>query len=220
MINDIAVKICGITSAADAHAAARIGADFVGFIFYPPSPRHITPDAYRALATDLPASVQRVAVCVKPTPVELAALHEFGFDAFQIHFDATEPAHHVAAWADATGVNKLWLAPKLPPGEDVRPEWLKLAQSFLLDAYHADKFGGTGHTGDWEKFQRHRLTHPAKTWILSGGLNPKNMRAAIAATGANFIDVNSGVESAPGIKDAGKLQALALSVGASGRDMA
>jgi phosphoribosylanthranilate isomerase len=204
----VTLKVCGITSAADAQAAAAAGAQYLGFIFYPKSPRFVSPDAYRAMATSLPATVGRVAVCVQPTPVDLAALNEFGFDAFQIHFETTEPTHHIAAWADAIGVNKLWLAPKLPPAEDIRPEWLKLAQSFLLDAYHADRFGGTGQTSDWEKFQRHQLTHPAKRWILSGGLSPANIREAIGATGATMVDVNSGVESSPGVKDPAKLAAL------------
>jgi phosphoribosylanthranilate isomerase len=197
-----------MTTAADAHAAVEAGASYLGFIFHPNSPRFVSTEAYREMATALPAKAQRVAVCVKPTPVELAALNEFGFDAFQIHFDVAEPVHHVAAWADAVGVNKLWLAPRLPADADVRPEWMKLAQTFLLDAYHADKFGGTGQTGDWEKFQRHRLTHPGKTWILSGGLTPDNIRIGIASTGATFVDVNSGVESAPGRKDPQKLRAL------------
>ena len=92
-------------------------------------------------------------------------------------------------------------APKLPPGEDVPAAWLPLAKHFLLDTFHAQTFGGTGQTGDWPKFARHRRNHPDKTWILAGGLNPANVGAALRESGATFLDVNSGVETAPGVKD-------------------
>lgn len=211
MIAGIQLKVCGLTRVADAHAAAAAGADQLGFIFYPPSPRHLGVDRYAAIRDALPP-LARVAVCVEPSPVDLALLAELGFAAFQIHFKADTPRAQVAAWSDTVGPARLWLAPKLPPGQDVRPEWLDLAETFLLDTFHAEKFGGTGETGDWEKFQRHRLTHPGRRWILSGGLNPGNVRAAVAATWATHIDVNSGVETAPGVKDAAKLAALAAAL--------
>ena len=81
-----------------------------------------------------------------------------------------------------------------------------MAGIFLLDTFHTEKFGGTGQTGDWTKFSRHQQAHPARTWILSGGLNPENIGAALRATGAKFVDVSSGVESAPGMKDCEKLK--------------
>jgi len=118
----------------------------------------------------------------------------------------------IAQWSQFAGRSRLWLAPKLPPGQDVKPEWLPLADTFLLDTFHADKFGGTGETGDWAKFKRHREAHPGKTWILSGGLSAENIAAAVTATGAKFVDVNSGVEQAPGIKSPAKLQALVLAL--------
>ncbi|MCM2275728.1 MAG: phosphoribosylanthranilate isomerase [Candidatus Didemnitutus sp.] len=207
MIAGIQVKVCGLTRIVDAQAAAAAGADQLGFIFYPPSPRHLGIERYAAISAELPR-VARVAVCVEPSPVDLARLAELGFAAFQIHFKADTPHAQVAAWSDTVGASRLWLAPKLPPAQDVRPEWLALAETFLLDTFHAEKFGGTGETGDWEKFQRHRLTHPGRNWVLSGGLNPGNVRAAVQATGAVRIDVNSGVETAPGVKDAAKLTTL------------
>jgi phosphoribosylanthranilate isomerase len=72
--------------------------------------------------------------------------------------------------------------------------------------------GGTGATGDWAKFKRFREMHPAKHWVLSGGLDPHNVAEAVSSTGANFVDVNSGVEQAPGIKSLPKLQAFALAL--------
>jgi phosphoribosylanthranilate isomerase len=136
----------------------------------------------------------------------LADFNAAGFDFFQIHFRHDLPATQVAAWAETVGVDRLWLAPKLPPAVDVPPTLLPLAKHFLLDTFHADKFGGTGATGDWEKFARHQRSHADKTWILSGGLNPDNIGAALRSSGARFVDVNSGVESAPGIKDQEKLK--------------
>lgn len=207
MIRGITLKICGITRAEDATAAAEIGADWLGFIFYPPSPRNLSREQYVALQAKLPP-VKRAAVCVEPSAADLAGLAALGFDAFQVHFTHTAPTQQIAAWAETVGINRLWLAPKLPPGEDVKHDWLPFTQTILLDTFHADKFGGTGQTGDWAKFKRHAAAHPGKTWILSGGLNPENIASAIASAGTRFVDVSSGVESAPGKKDAASLEML------------
>lgn len=209
MINGVQLKVCGITAAADAHAAAGIGADYLGFIFYPNSPRCISAANYDAMQSQLPA-VKKVAVLVEPSMVDLAALKVMGFDYFQIHFKLSTPLARVQEWSEVVTPGKLWLVPQLPPTDDVPAELLPLADTFLLDTFHAGKFGGTGETGDWTKFQRHQSAHPQKKWILSGGLKPENVVAAIKATGASFIDVNSGVESAPGAKDHAKLQELLL----------
>ena len=211
MINGIRLKVCGLTSLVDADAADKIGADSLGFIFHPKSPRGITLTQYAAMKDRLPPR-KKVAVCVEPTAAGLAALVTQGFDHFQIHFNPETPLATLAGWSQLTGRAQLWLAPKLPPGQDVKPEWLPLADAFLLDTFHADKFGGTGETGDWAKFKRHREAHPAKHWVLSGGLNADNVAAAITATGAKILDVNSGVEQSPGIKSPVKLQALVLAL--------
>lgn len=211
MINGVRLKVCGLTSLVDADAADAVGADALGFIFYPKSPRGITLAQYAAMKDRLPPR-KRVAVCVEPAPADLASLSAAGFDAFQVHFGAGTPTHIVASWAETVGIARLWLAPKLPPETSVARDWLPLADTFLLDTFHADKFGGTGETGDWDKFRVHRDAHPAKTWILSGGLKPENVGAAVTATGAKFLDVNSGVELSPGVKDPGKLKALVLAL--------
>lgn len=211
MINGVRLKVCGITSLVDADAADAVGADFLGFIFYPKSPRAVAMAQYQAMSERLPPR-KRVAVCVEPTAAELAALVALDFDRFQIHCRAETPVATVAAWSQLAGRARLWLAPKLPPAEDVPRDWLPQAETFLLDTFHADKFGGTGETGDWAKFKRHQSAHPDKTWILSGGLTPENIAAAAAATGAKFVDVNSGVEQAPGVKSPAKLQAFVLAL--------
>lgn len=209
MINGIHLKVCGQTRAEDAAVAAEIGADYLGFIFYPASPRYLALEVYKELAPRLPEGPRRVAVMVAPTTEELAAVIAAGFDLFQIHFARTTAFDVVQGWSLQAGAHRLWLAPKLPPGEDVPTDWLPLAASFLLDTFHASGFGGSGKTGDWTKFAAHQERHPQNTWILAGGLNPENVAEAIARSGARFVDVNSGVESRPGVKDHAKLRRLA-----------
>lgn len=209
MIHGLQLKVCGQTRVEDAAVAAEIGADYLGFIFYPKSPRYLSPAAYKELAPRLPAGPRRVAVMVEPRGEELAEAAAAGFDFFQIHFAHTTPLAVLQGWSAQVGARRLWLAPKLPPETDVSAEWPPLATSFLLDTFHASGFGGSGKTGDWAKFAAHQERHPQNTWILAGGLNPENITEAIDRSGARFVDVNSGVESAPGVKDHAKLRRLA-----------
>jgi len=211
MINGIRLKVCGITSLVDADAADAVGADFLGFIFYPKSPRWVSNPQYRAMKDRLPPR-KMVAVSVGPTAVELAKQAEMGFDFFQVHFNPQTPREVIGSWAETVGVSRLWLAPRLPPSVEIYPELLDYAETLLIDTFHPDKMGGTGETGDWAKFKRYRETYPAKHWILSGGLDPHNVAAAVTATGAKIVDVNSGVEQAPGIKSPAKLQAFAVAL--------
>ena len=205
MIDGIRIKVCGLTSLVDAEFADRCGADYLGFVLYPKSPRFVALETIRAMAKHLPDR-KKVAVSVEPTVAELAEMKAAGFDFFQIHFQHDLAIENVAAWSATVGAEKLWLAPKLPPAIDVSAALLPLAKFFLLDTFHAEKFGGTGLTGDWAKFSRHQQAHADKTWILSGGLSPDNIGEALLASGARFVDVNSGVESAPGVKDHAKLK--------------
>ena len=205
MIDGIRIKVCGLTSLVDAEFADKCGADYLGFNLYPQSPRHISLLQYQAMSTLLPGR-KHMAVMVEPTAAELAAATAAGFDFFQIHFRAELPLATVAEWSMAVGEDRLWLAPKLPPGTDVASDWLPLATFFLLDTFQAEGFGGSGRTSDWPKFARHRQAYPEKSWILSGGLNPENIGEALRQSGARFVDVNSGVESAPGVKDREKMK--------------
>ena len=211
MIDGIRFKVCGVTSHVDAEFADRCGADYLGFNFYPRSPRYIALEAYRAMAVRLPER-GKVAVAVEPTPAEFQTMRAAGFDFFQIHFRHDLPVEAVVAWSKMVGPERLWLAPKLPPTIELPPALLPLANHFLLDTFHDEKFGGTGLTSDWAKFARHQRAHPDKTWIFSGGLNADNIGEALRASGARFVDVNSGVESAPGVKDQGKLKAFVVAV--------
>lgn len=214
MIGAITFKVCGITRAADARVAAELGADFLGFILYPKSPRHLPLADYARLASELPAGPRRVAVMVEPSLAELAAASDAGFDRFQIHARAETPVETVRGWSELVGASALWLAPKLPPGAPFPDAWLPLAGSFLVDTFHAEGFGGSGKTGDWSGFAARAARHADKTWILAGGLSPENIAAAVASSGARFVDVNSGVEDAPGRKDHAKLRALATALAA------
>src|SRR4051812_35988642 len=120
MIDGIRYKVCGLTSLVDAELADKCGADCLGFNLYPKSPRHISLAQYSAMAPRLPDR-RRVAVMVAPTMDELRAAKHAGFDFFQIHFVDT-PAADIAGWRKMVGEAKLWLAPKLPPDADPRPE--------------------------------------------------------------------------------------------------
>jgi phosphoribosylanthranilate isomerase len=211
MIDGIRIKICGLTSLVDAEFADKVGADYLGFILYPQSPRFISLKKYAAMNSLLPPR-KRVAVMVEPTADEIAQAVAADFDYFQIHFRHDLAPATVQGWSEAVDKNRLWLAPKLPPAADVPAALLPLARFFLLDTFQAEGFGGSGKTGDWAKFARHQKAQPDKFWILSGGLNPQNVGDALKQSGAKFVDVNSGVEASPGIKDTEKLKQFIVSV--------
>ena len=212
MVGNIRWKVCGLRRAEDAALAAELGADFLGFILYPKSPRYLAPADYKALAASLPAGPGRVAVLVEPSREELEQARAAGFSRFQIHARHDLPEDRVRGWSEEVGTGALWLVPKLPPGAEFPSAWLAFAGAFLVDTYHAAGFGGSGKTGDWSGFARLAAAYPEKTWILAGGLGPDNVVAARAQSGARFVDLNSGVESSPGIKSPEKLRALAAAL--------
>ena len=215
MIGHMALKVCGLRRAEDARLAAELGADYLGFILYPKSPRYLALGDYAGLATTYPHGPKRVAVMVEPTLEDLDWAQEVGFDRFQIHARADVSHDVVRLWSEAVGPAFLWLASKLPPGVAFPVDWLPFANTFLIDTYHADGFGGSGKTGDWSGFAALAATHPEKTWVLAGGLSPDNIADALAKSGARFVDVNSGVEDAPGEKSADKLRAFAAALAAA-----
>ncbi len=202
------VKICGLTRLEDARLARELGADYAGVVFYPKSPRRVREADLPGLLAVIPAG-RRVAVEVAPAPGMLKKLEALGFDFFQVHYDPAETSDTLLErWAAEVGSERLWLAPRLPPGEPFPAAALAASQTLLVDTYQRGTYGGTGRTGDWPHFKTLLEQNPQHRWVLSGGLRPENIRAALAATQAQVVDVNSGVESAPGIKDAGKLDML------------
>jgi phosphoribosylanthranilate isomerase len=154
----------------------------------------------------------RVAVTVEPSAEEVSVLKAQGFDFYQFHFPHTTPLATVEAWASAVTPEKLWLAPRVPPGQGLEHGIFALAGTFLFDTYRAGTYGGTGQVGDWTTFKRLYREYPRINWILAGGLTPENIVAALGETGARIVDVNSGVESVPGIKSAEKLQKLSTAL--------
>ena len=203
MIGGITIKVCGITRAADAAMLRAYGADFLGVNVWPGSPRCVPAATRPALLREIPAAA-RVAVTVNPTPAECRALLTEGFAVVQAHFDPLLKECDPAALAREVGPTRLWLAPKLANGAAFPAELLSLSTTFVHDAHAKGAFGGTGKTGDWERFKGLVSAHPGHAWVLAGGLGPTNVASAIQA-GATFLDLNSGVESAPGLKSAEKM---------------
>lgn len=193
-------KICGITTIADGLMAARLGADAIGLVFYPPSPRHVSPTRAAAIAAALPPFVTTVGLFVNPQAAEVeAVLRELRLDMLQFHGDETPE------FCASFGVP--WLkAVRVKPGVDLVQCAIRYrdARGLLLDAFVAGTPGGTGLSFDWGLIPA-ELSLPI---ILSGGLDPDNVRAAIEQVKPWAVDVSSGVEASRGIKDAAKIAAF------------
>lgn len=203
------VKVCGITRREDAELALSLGADYIGVILYEKSPRAVPLERVPALLEVIPPG-KRVMVDVATPPVQLEARLKLGFDTFQMHFDLDIALATVAAWSGLVGSQALWVAPRLPDSEPDFPQVLMaFADTILIDAFDHSRFGGTGRAGaNWQQFLDCTLLYQHKKWVLAGGLSPDNIAEALAFTEAGIVDVNSGVERSPGIKDAGRLEAL------------
>ena len=187
------VKICGITSVADALAAARQGADAIGLIFYPPSPRLVTLGRAAEIAAGLPPFVASVAVFVNPSQEHVAeVVAACRPSLLQFHGEETPMfcrsfgIPYLRAVRVRSGVD---LLESLAAYED--------AAGWLLDAYRDDLYGGTGEAFDWNLIPQ-RLARPV---ILSGGLDAQNVGEAVRRVRPWAVDVSSGVESAKGVKD-------------------
>jgi phosphoribosylanthranilate isomerase len=204
MIGPCQAKVCGITRAADAAVALHLGADWLGVNAWPGSPRFVDPTRREALLREIPES-SRVAVTVNASPSEALGLLREGFAAVQVHFDPAERLCDPAALSAATGPGRLWLAPRLPEAAPFPVGLIPLAAAFVHDAHRPGSYGGTGLRGDWERYLALQSLHPDSCWILAGGLGPDNVAEA-ASKGVRAIDLNSGVELAPGLKSVEKLQ--------------
>ena len=192
------VKICGITRAEDARLAASLGATAVGFIFWPSSPRAISPLRARAIVDALPASVTTVGVFVNAGRDEIeAAADEANLQAVQLHGDETPDL------ARSLSRRVIKAIPLTGDIDERVNEWP--GTMLLLDAHDAARRGGTGRVVDWDRAAAIARAHDI---ILAGGLGPANVADAVARVRPAGIDVSSGVESSPGIKDPGKLRAL------------
>jgi len=198
------IKICGITRAEDARIAVDLGADAVGLVFYPASPRNVSFERAREIVAAIPPFVTAVGLFVDPAQDQVeAVLRRCPLSLLQFHGDETPgfcggfglpyiKAVRVRADAD--------LVQCLSP--------YHAAQGWLLDAYHERLYGGTGESFDW------KLIPPdlARPVILSGGLTPANVGLAVRQVRPWAVDVSSGVEAAKGVKDAEKIAAFIAGV--------
>lgn len=205
---DVRVKICGLTQPADVEVAAKAGAAYAGFVFFPKSPRNVTPEVARALALLAPIGLAKVALVVDASdalldeitdqvPLDLLQLHgkESPERVAEIRSRYGLPVMKAVGVADEVDLPKLGL-------------YAQVADQLLIDAKPprtAELPGGNGLSFDWRLVAGKRW---AKPWMLAGGLTPENVGTAIAMTGAQQVDVSSGVESAPGVKDAAKIAAF------------
>ncbi len=203
----IQVKICGLTSYEDAIAAIEAGADLLGFNFYPPSPRSITPDTCRQIVTALgpcTAQVQLVGVFVNRPVEEVEAILDFcGLDLAQLHGDEA-PEDVMALNGKAYKALRPRDRQELEKAIERYPSRLD-CPAFLIDAYRPGLYGGTGQLGDWSTAQVLASQMPI---LLAGGLTPENVATAIDQIHPWGVDVASGVESTPGKKDPARLTAF------------
>ena len=149
---------------------------------------------------------QRVAVDVATSLEDLKSYRDAGFDYFQIHFGADFEHNKLAEYSEIVGKAKLWLAPRLASEDSFSEDILDYANTILIDTFVNDQFGGTGKVGDWTRFNALKERYPQTNWVLAGGLSPSNLLDALASATADHLDINSGVEIAPGIKDGAKLR--------------
>lgn len=207
----VRIKVCGITRAEDARRAVECGADAIGFNFVPESPRWIEPEAARRIGAALPPLVVRVAVFANRTAAEMTAVTRAAeAGVAQLHGDELREAGAALAipWYKAFRVG---------PGfdEQIVPGYGQPCA--LLDARDEKRLGGTGQTFDWSLARR---VGAQTRVILAGGLDPDNVIEAIRAARPWAVDVNSGIESAPGIKDAARLELFCRRVAEASEQLA
>jgi phosphoribosylanthranilate isomerase len=197
------VKICGINDTVAFDTVVDAGADFVGFVFFPPSPRAVTPAQAAALSARSTGGPQRVGLFVNPDDAAIAdTLAYVRLDALQLHNCTIDRRDEIAA---RFGV-AVWQAVGVTTASDLPAT--THADRLLLDAKapaNATRPGGNAAVFDWSVLAGWQAPAP---WMLAGGLTLDNVAAAIAATGADAVDLSSGVESAPGVKDPALIRAF------------
>ena len=190
------VKICGITNLDDAHHAAACGADALGFVFYPGSPRFVDPDQARRIIAELPPLVTAVGLFVNEPTARIREMVEFcGLNTVQLHGDE-EPDQ--CCYPPCRVIKALRLRGDMQESQFAAYK----VSALLLDAFVPNTFGGTGHRCDWEQAATVASQHRV---ILAGGLNPVNVADAVRQVRPYGVDVSSGVEEKPGQKDPEKV---------------
>ena len=208
MPTDTRVKICGLTMAQDVQAAAAAGATYVGFVFFEKSPRHLSPDAARALAIEVPTGIAKVALVVDASNAALDTLTgTVPLDMLQLHGHET-PARvaEIRARYGLPVMKAIGIADKSDLAQI--DTYAEVADQLLIDAKPprgADRPGGNAAAFDWSLIAGRDWPLP---WLLAGGLTPDNVAEAVTRTGARQVDVSSGVEQAPGRKDQDRIRAF------------
>jgi len=210
----VTAKICGISTPEALDAAVRAGASHVGFVFFPKSPRNISGEQAAALARRVPDHVGKVGLFVDPDPAFVAAtLATVALDVLQLH-GAESPA--LAASLGAAHRKEVWKAIPVRTRADLAEgaKYRGAVQRLLYDAKPpkgSELPGGNGLRFDWKLLEGHAHS---MSWMLSGGLDAANVADAVAITSARMVDVSSGVESAPGVKNVDKIAAFLQAVAA------
>ncbi len=201
---DVKVKICGITSVADAEAAVQAGADALGLMFYPGSPRYISLETAQDIARHLPPYVIRTGVFVDANPSDVfAAIQRCHLNLLQFHGSETPE------FCLQFGIMTM-KAFRIENADSLVPMSAYYTDAFLLDSHVKGELGGTGETFNWD------LAVEAKKFgkpiFLAGGLTPENVAEAVRKVAPLGVDVSSGVEKSRGIKDAKKMQDFVAAV--------
>ncbi len=199
------VKICGLSEFDSLASAVTAGAAFIGFNFFEKSPRYVTQDLARRLALSVPVGVCKVALTVNASDAELDQIvDKIPTDMLQLH--GSETPDRCAQVREKFGL-PVMKAVGIADAADLAQinDYASVCDQLLVDAKppkNADLPGGNGLTFDWRLIAGRRWAVP---WMLAGGLTPDNVAEAVRLTGAKQVDVSSGVESAPGVKDAAKI---------------
>ena len=196
-MNQLFVKICGITRAQDAELAAGLGASALGFVFWPNSPRCVSTETARAIAANVPANVLKVGVFVDQPVEEVARImDEVGLDVAQLHgHESPEYCRELK--------RTIFKSVAIASNGSTNIDDFDSDVVLLVDAHDPARFGGTGKTVNWDSAREIAVT---RRTILAGGLNAANIKLAVRSVRPYGVDVSSGVESSPGIKDPNRLR--------------
>lgn len=211
---DSFVKICGICSRSDLEQICALGPDAIGFIFWPKSKRYVRPEQVALWVDRVPETIKKVGVFVEPTADEVEAVaRTCQLDVIQIHVVSK-------GWKIDRPLFQgleIWLAPKMDGGNSSAVFGsMELEPAVLLaDSFDSEKIGGTGKLGNWDSAAE--MKKLGKPLILAGGLNPGNVAEAIAAVQPWGVDVSTGVEKEPGVKDIRKVKRFISAVRRSSR---
>ncbi len=200
----VQIKICGITNVEDGLAAASAGADAMGFVFHPASPRYVTPGRAKEIIRSLPPALCTVGVFVNLAAEEVLQIAELsGLDFIQLHGGETRE------YCRRFPRERLIKALSFRSNEEFSLMADYPVRAFLVDAHDPVRFGGTGKICDWNLAGKAAARHPL---ILAGGLNAENIRSALQAVHPAAVDICSGVEKAPGKKDHEKIRLVIAAV--------